>query len=125
MPGSPERILLRNPPNVTEEMLAGGTGALGPRQAALPGPVRRLHRGRRPRATSATRSSPGAQPVTDVIASAFWPTIILFGLGELIAIVVGLALGAYTGWKRGGPVDYVGNGVSLDPLLDAVLPARA
>ena len=37
----------------------------------------------------------------------------LFGLGEIIAIVVGLALGAYSGWKRGGPVDYIGNGLSL------------
>jgi len=27
--------------------------------------------------------------------------------------VVGLALGAYSGWRRGGPVDFVGNGVSL------------
>jgi len=39
--------------------------------------------------------------------------VILFGLGELVAIVLGLALGAYTGWRRGGPVDYVGNGISL------------
>jgi len=51
--------------------------------------------------------------VTDVIAGRVWPTIILFGLGELIAIVVGLILGAYSGWKRGGVVDYAGNGISL------------
>ena len=51
--------------------------------------------------------------MTDVIADRVWPTLILFGLGELIAIVVGLALGAYSGWKRGGVVDYAGNGVSL------------
>ena len=51
--------------------------------------------------------------VTDVIAGRVWPTIILFGLGELIAIVVGLVLGAYSGWKRGGVVDYAGNGISL------------
>ena len=104
MPGSPGRILLRNP-NLTQEIARGGPGALGPRQAAVPvqfvkyiaataqgdlgysfqvpGPAR--HRGhRRPR---------------------LWPTIILFGLGELIAIVVGLALGAYSGWRRGGAVD--------------------
>ena len=53
------------------------------------------------------------QEVTDVIANRVWPTIILFGLGELIAIVVGLVLGAYSGWKRGGVVDYGGNGLSL------------
>jgi peptide/nickel transport system permease protein len=53
------------------------------------------------------------QDVTEVIAGRVWPTIILFGLGELIAIVVGLVLGAYSGWKRGGLVDYGGNGLSL------------
>ena len=53
------------------------------------------------------------QTVTEVLAQRIWPTLLLFGLGELIAIVVGLALGAYSGWKRGGPVDYVGNGASL------------
>ena len=51
--------------------------------------------------------------MTEVLAQRIWPTIILFGLGEIIAIVVGLALGAYSGWRRGGPVDYVGNGASL------------
>ena len=51
--------------------------------------------------------------VTDVIAGRVWPTIILFGLGELIAIVAGLVLGAYSGWRRGGVVDYAGNGISL------------
>jgi len=35
------------------------------------------------------------------------------GLGEIIAIVLGLSLGSYSGWKRGGPVDYFGNGLSL------------
>ena len=49
----------------------------------------------------------------EVIGGRVMPTLILFGLGELIAIVVGLLLGAYTGWRRGGVVDYAGNGVSL------------
>jgi peptide/nickel transport system permease protein len=52
-------------------------------------------------------------PVTEVIASRFWPTVILIGLGELIAIVVGLAIGAYAGWRRGSAVDRVGSGVGL------------
>ena len=51
--------------------------------------------------------------VVEVLEQHLWPTLILFGLGELIAIVVGLGLGAYSGWKRGGAVDYIGNGVSL------------
>ena len=39
--------------------------------------------------------------------------MILFGLGEIIAIVLGVGLGAYTGWRRGGLVDHLGNGASL------------
>ncbi len=54
-----------------------------------------------------------AQPVVDVIGGALWPTVLLLGLGELIAMVVGLGLGAVSGWRRGSAVDRVGNGVSL------------
>ena len=39
--------------------------------------------------------------------------MILFGLGEIIAIVVGLALGALLRLETRRPVDYVGNGLSL------------
>ena len=53
------------------------------------------------------------QPVSEVIAATFWPTILLVGLAEVVAIVVGLSLGAYAGWRRGGLVDRIGNGVSL------------
>jgi peptide/nickel transport system permease protein len=49
----------------------------------------------------------------DVVMQHLPPTLILFGLGEVIAIVGGLALGAYSGWKRGGAIDYIGNGISL------------
>ena len=54
-----------------------------------------------------------AQPVTEVIGGALWPTVLLLGLGELIAMVFGLALGAVSGWRRGSPVDRLGNGISL------------
>ena len=53
------------------------------------------------------------QPVTEVVFDAMWPTVLLIGLGEAIAIVIGLALGARSGWRRGGVVDRVGNGLSL------------
>jgi peptide/nickel transport system permease protein len=51
--------------------------------------------------------------VVEVLEQRLWPTLLLFGLGEVIAIVLGLALGAYSGWKRGGIVDFLGNGISL------------
>ena len=53
------------------------------------------------------------RPVTEVVGSRLGPTLLLFGLGEVIAIVIGLALGAYAGWRRGGAIDLVGNGISL------------
>ena len=34
-------------------------------------------------------------------------------MAEAIAIVVGLAVGAYAGWRRGGRADRIGSGISL------------
>ena len=48
-----------------------------------------------------------------MISDFLWPTVLLIGLGEIVAIVVGLTIGAYAGWKRGGLVDRVGSGASL------------
>jgi peptide/nickel transport system permease protein len=53
------------------------------------------------------------QPVTEVVIDAAGPTVLLIGLGEAIAIVVGLWLGARSGWRRGSRIDRVGNGISL------------
>ena len=86
---------------------------MGSRQAAHPGPAGGLSPVDRHGATSATRSTSAGTPVTEVIAQRFWPTILLIGFGELISIFVGLGLGAYAGWKRGGTADRVGNGASL------------
>ena len=54
-----------------------------------------------------------SQPVTQVIGDRLGPTLILIGLGEVIAIIVGLALGAYSGWRRGSAVDRIGGGIGL------------
>jgi peptide/nickel transport system permease protein len=53
------------------------------------------------------------RPVVDVISDFLWPTVLLIGLGEIVAVIVGLTIGAYAGWKRGGMVDRVGTGASL------------
>ncbi|MFN8630854.1 MAG: ABC transporter permease subunit [Chloroflexota bacterium] len=53
------------------------------------------------------------QPVTQVIADRLGPTLILIGLGEVIAIILGLLLGAYSGWRRGSAVDRIGGGIGL------------
>jgi peptide/nickel transport system permease protein len=110
MPGSPERILLRNP-HLTEETVQAARERWGLND---PVPVQLV------KYLAATAQGDlgysfqyRGQPVVEVIGNRFWPTIILIGLAEVIAIVAGLALGAYAGWRRGGKVDRVGNGVSL------------
>ena len=121
MPGSPERILLRNP-HLTEETVRAARERWGLDQ---PLPVQL---GKYLVATAQGDLGYSfqyrGQPVAEVIGNRFWPTIILIGLAEAIAIVVGLALGAYAGWKRGGKVDRVGQRREPDPVFDAVLRHR-
>ena len=112
MPGSPERIILRGTPNVTQERLEAARERWGLNDPIFPDQFVGF--------LTATASGDlgfsfvaRGQTVSEVLGQRIWPTIILFGLGEIVAIVVGLALGAYSGWRRGGPLDYVGNGASL------------
>ncbi len=109
MPGSPDRILARNMPAAAHEQLRERWGLdrpLIPDQlvayvsATFQGDLGDSYKFR-------------GQSVVDVLSGRLWPTLLLFGLGEIIAIFLGLGLGAYSGWKRGGAVDYIGNGVSL------------
>jgi peptide/nickel transport system permease protein len=111
MPGSPERLITRNP-NISAEVKAQLRAKWGLDKPLIPDQfVAYL--------ASTAQGDFGlsykyrGQPVSEVLGSRIWPTVILFGLGEVIAIVVGMGLGAYAGWKRGGTVDYVGNGLSL------------
>jgi peptide/nickel transport system permease protein len=125
MPGSPERILLRGVPNVSAERLEATRQRWGLNDPVLPividddGPRLALENQLFKYLAATVGGDLGfsfvarGQEVTDVLAQRLWPTLLLFGLGELVAIVLGLALGAYSGWRRGGPIDYLGNGVSL------------
>ena len=111
MPGSPERVLLRNQ-YLTKEKVAEVRAEWGLDKPLIPDQLVAYLQ-------STARGDLGysfyfrGTPVTEVIAQRFWPTILLIGLGELISIFVGLALGAYAGWKRGGTADRIGNGASL------------
>lgn len=126
MPGSPERILLRNP-YLTAEKRAEVRHEWG-----LDLPILPVTAGLDPPGVSINpdnqlfsylRSTVAGdfgyslkfrgEPVVEVISSRFWPTVILIGLGELISIVVGLALGSAAGWRRGTAIDRVGSGISL------------
>jgi peptide/nickel transport system permease protein len=126
MPGSPDRVNPRNP-NVTAEQRAAAKARWGLDKPLFPFGVTVDP----PAVTVAPENQLFAyvaatmqgdlgysmkyqgQAVTEVIGDRFWPTILLIGLAEVIAIVVGLSLGAYTGWRRGGRADRVGNGFSL------------
>lgn len=112
MPGSPERILLGRIPQVTPEVVQATRERWGLDKPLFPDQFVAY-------VVSTVQGDFGfsyhkaGRPVTDVLEQRVWPTILLFGLGEVIAIILGLALGAYSGWKRGGLIDHVGNGVSL------------
>ena len=126
MPGSPERVLLRNP-YLTQEKIEAVREQWGLNDPLLPisisldppaisvNPANQLFGYIQSTLTGDLGYSFKfrGQPVTEVIGSRFWPTIILIGAAEAIAIVVGLALGSYAGWRRGGKVDRAGSGVSL------------
>jgi peptide/nickel transport system permease protein len=111
MPGSPERVLLRNQ-YLTQAKIAAVRAEWGLDKPVIPDQLVAY-------VQATARGDLGysfffrGTPVTDVIGQRFWPTMILIGLGELISIVVGLLVGAYAGWRRGGLVDRIGSGVSL------------
>lgn len=111
MPGSPERSITRNP-NLSAEVKAELRARWGLDRPVFPDQFL-AYLGDVSRGDLGYSFKYRGAPVTEVIGDRVWPTIILFGVGEAIAIVVGIGLGAYAGWRRGGPVDYLGNGVSL------------
>jgi peptide/nickel transport system permease protein len=111
MPGSPDRILARNP-NVSPQAIQQTRERWGIDKPLIPDQLV-AYVAATLQGDLGNSFGQRGRPVTDVIASRLGPTLLLFGLGEIIAIVVGLTLGAYAGWRRGGSVDLVGNGVSL------------
>jgi ABC-type dipeptide/oligopeptide/nickel transport systems, permease components len=111
MPGSPERVLGRNP-NVSAVALAATRERWGLDKPVIPDQFV-SYLGAMAQGDLGFSFIYRGLPVVDVLSDRIWPTVILFGLGEIIAIVVGVGLGAYSGWRRGGIVDHVGNGLSL------------
>jgi peptide/nickel transport system permease protein len=112
MPGSPERMLLGRLPGITEEVLQGTRERWGLDKAVFPDQFV-AYVGATLQGDLGFSFTEAGSTVTEVLLSRLGPTLLLFGLGEILAIVLGLALGAYSGWKRGGLVDHVGNGISL------------
>ncbi len=111
MPGSPERVLLRNQ-YLTQEKIDEVRAQWGLDKPLIPdqlvGYVQATLKG-----DLGYSFFFRGTPVTDVIGQRFWPTIMLIGLGEFISIIVGLTIGSYAGWKRGSLGDRIGSGLSL------------
>src|SRR5262245_37011253 len=112
MPGSPERILMRNTPNVTEEMKQAARARWGLDKPVFPDQFIAFVQSTVQGDLGFSFAARG-RPVVDVMADRIWPTIILFGLGELMAIVIGMAMGASLGWKRDGRDDTIGHGIPI------------
>lgn len=132
LPGSPERILLRNP-RISAEALANQRDKWGLNDPLLPIDLRIDAQGIRLEDFPASLTDNQlfayvasiaqldlglsfqfrGRAVADVIGEKVGPTLLLFGLGEVIAILLGLALGAIAGWRRGSRVDYGGTTLSL------------
>ena len=51
--------------------------------------------------------------VTTVIAERIWATIILCGLGTILATIFGMAEGVFAGWRRGGRFDTWSTDISM------------
>jgi peptide/nickel transport system permease protein len=126
MPGSPDRVNPRNP-NITAEQREALAARFGLDKPILPltfsidppGVQVSMENQLFAYIETTLQGELGysifyqGQPVSRVIGERFWPTVLLIGLAEVVAIILGLALGARTGWNRGSFGDRVGNGISL------------
>jgi peptide/nickel transport system permease protein len=111
MPGSPERVLLRVP-NLDPAVLDATRARWGLDKPLFPDQLL-AYIGATATGDLGFSFKFRGEPVAEVIGDRMWPTVLLVGLGEIVSIIVGLAVGAYTGWRRGGIADRVGNGLSL------------
>ena len=110
MPGSPERATKN--PHLTPEFVAAERAKWGLDKPLFPDQLT-AYIGATLQGDLGYSIKYRGQPVTEVVFDAAGPTVLLIGIGEAIAIVVGLWLGARSGWRRGGGVDRIGNALSL------------
>jgi peptide/nickel transport system permease protein len=110
MPGGPERAIGHNP-NVSAASIAALRERWGLDKPLFPDQfvdyvVASLH------GDFGYSIKYQGQPVSDVIAQQIWPTVLLVGLGTILSVILGLALGAAAGWRRGRWPDYAGTALS-------------
>jgi peptide/nickel transport system permease protein len=59
------------------------------------------------------------RPVVEILGERLWNTILLIGLGQILAIILGVVLGIFAAWKARTAIDY---GALLTSLLAWSLP---
>jgi peptide/nickel transport system permease protein len=52
-------------------------------------------------------------PVLDLFLEFLWPTVLLVGASTVLSTIVGLLMGIYSGWRRGGTLDFTSMGFGL------------
>jgi peptide/nickel transport system permease protein len=110
MPGDPATLLLRGTGALSQEVIATLNRDLGldqplPRQFVT-------YVGDSLRGNFGVSLASG-DPVSDVIRSRMWPTILLVGTSTIASAVVGLLIGIYAGWRRGSAFDLGSTGFTL------------
>ena len=53
------------------------------------------------------------RPVSEIIAEAIWPTLLLLGVSTILSTVIGTLMGMWGGWRRGTLADTSSLGVAL------------
>jgi peptide/nickel transport system permease protein len=53
------------------------------------------------------------RPVSQVVAERIWPTVLLVGVGTIIATIVGMIMGVFAGWRRNGTYDIVSTNAGM------------
>lgn len=53
------------------------------------------------------------RPVSEVIATRVWPTVLLVGVATVASTIIGLLIGVYGAWRRGSKLDMSTLGFSL------------
>ena len=108
MPGSPERVILGRTPNVTPEILQQTRERWGLDKPVFPDQLV-AYLGATVRGDLGFSFVARGHTVVDVLAQRIWPTIILFGLGELEEIVLHPPIQRFVArWQPGDPVVYLG-----------------
>ncbi|CAB4942972.1 MAG: ABC transporter permease subunit [Actinobacteria bacterium] len=110
MPGDPVALLARSQ-RLSPEALARQRELFG---LDLPIPQQYLTYLRETLTGNLGVSILSGREVLSMVADRMWPTILLVGLGTLIAAVVGVMLGMRAGWRRGSGID---NGSLYGSLL--------